>query len=169
MARDSFNSDLDLRQQYLSLVYVKIPGEADWTLIDQGRVVTPSQSAEEQEYSRIGDQNKTKIAGTITTDVTVQLYVEDDIEELAKMLGETRPGGGWVGTEVIQLDPTNVIDIKVNNYDGVTAGANILFVEYINAFKPLGLSINLDAEGDVRIADVSGAATAYYIIPAAGT
>ena len=66
MARDSFNSDLDLRQQYLSLVYVKIPGEANWTLMDQGRVVTPNQTAEEQEYSRIGDQNKTKVAGTIT-------------------------------------------------------------------------------------------------------
>lgn len=168
MARDSFNSDLDLRQQYLSLVYVKIPGEANWTLIDQGRVVTPNQTAEEQEYARIGDQNKTKLAGNITTDVTVQVYVEDDIEELAKMLGTTRPGGGWVGTEVIQLDPTKVIDIKINNYNGVTTAASVLFVEYINAFKPMGLSINLDAEGDVRIADLSGAATAYYIIPAAG-
>ena len=169
MARDNFNADLDLRQQYLSLVYVKIPGEANWTLMDQGRVLTPNQTAEEQDYARIGGKDKTKIGGAITTDVTVQVYVEDDIEELAKMLGTTRPGGGWVGTEVIQLDPTKLIDIKINNYDGVTTAANILFVEYINAFKPLNLSINLDAEGDVRIADLSGAATAYYIIPAAGT
>lgn len=169
MARDAFNADLDLRQQYLSLVYVKIPGEANWTLIDQGRVMTPSQTADDLQYSRIGDQNKTRIAGTISTDVAVQVYVEDDIEELAKFLGYTRPGGGWVGTETIQLDTTKIIDIKVNNYDGVTTAANVLFVEYINSFRPMGLTPGLDAEGDVRIADISGSAVSYYIIPTAGT
>lgn len=168
MARDNFNSALDVRQQYLSLLYHKIPGEANWTLIDQGRVASPAQSADVQEYSRIGDQNKLQVAGQITTDVTLNIYVEDDIEELARFLGTVRPGGGWVGTEKIQLDPTKVADLKIVNFNGITTSASILFTEYINQFKPLNLGMPLDAEGDVRIAELSGTATAYYIIPAAG-
>lgn len=169
MARAAFNADLDVRQQYLSMVLGKIPGEAAWTLLDQGRVVTPDQTADEKEYGRIGDQNKLKVGGEITTDVAVQIYVEDDIEEVARMLGVVRPGGGWVGTEVIQLDPTKLIDLKIENYDGITVGSNNLFTEYINRFKPMRLSINLDAEGEVRIAELSGSASAYYILPEAGT
>lgn len=153
-------ADLDLRQQYLSLVYVRTPGAAAWTVIDQGRVVSPSASAEEQEYSRIGDQNKTKIPGTVTTDLSVQIYMEDDVEELALFFGDATYTAG----ETIQLTGTSIVDVMIENYDDVTATATPLFVEYINRFRPLNLAINLDAEGDVRVADISGAASAYYII-----
>lgn len=166
--RAAFNSDLELRQQYLSMVSAKKPGDPAWTLLDQGRVATPSQTADEQQYSRIGDKNKTKVAGTVTTDVTLNLYVENDIQEVAYMLGQTMPGGGWAGTEVIELDPSKLIDMKVENFNGITVGSALLFTEYINRFRPLRLSINLDAEGDVRIAELSGSASAYYIVPEAG-
>lgn len=167
MARDAFNASLDVRQQYLSLLYHKFPGEAAWTLIDQGRVASPAQAADVQEYNRIGDKNKLQVAGQITTDITLNVYVEDNIQELARFLGTVKPTT-WVGTEVIQLDPTVKADLKIVNFDGITTAANILFVEYINEFKPFNLSIPLDADGDVRIAELSGAAVAYYIIPAAG-
>jgi hypothetical protein len=35
MARAAFNADLEVRQQYLSMVFHKIPGEANWTLLDR--------------------------------------------------------------------------------------------------------------------------------------
>lgn len=168
MARDSFNADLQVRQQYLSLLYHKIPGEADWTLIDQGRVSSPEQAAEEKVYNRIGDENKLKVAGQIETNVSLALYLDDDVEEIARVLGTVRPGGGWVGTEEIKLDPTKVSDLKIVNFDGVTASASILFTEYINRFRPMRLAPPLDADGDVRIVELSGSATAYYIIPGAG-
>ncbi len=168
MTRDNFNASLDVRQQFLSLLYHKFPGEAAWTLIDQGRVASPAQAADVQEYNRIGDKNKLRVAGQVTTDITLNVYVEDDIEELGRFLGNVRPGGGWVGTEVIQLDPTVKADLKIVNFDGITTAAAILFTEYINEFKPFNLSIPLDADGDVRIAELSGAAVAYYIIPGAG-
>jgi hypothetical protein len=47
-------------------------------------------------------------------------------------------------------------------------GAAVLSTEYINEFKPFRLSPPLEAEGDVRIAEVSGAAYSYYMIPEAG-
>jgi len=167
MARDSFDHSLDVRQQYLSLVYHSFPGSGVWTLLNQGRTVSPSQSADEQEYSRIGDKSKLKVAGTVTTDVTVQVYVQDDISELAMLLGTTVIGAGWAGTEEIQLDPTEAHDLKIVNFNGITAAADILSNEYINEFKPFNLGPPLEAEGDVRIADISGAAASYYIIPEA--
>lgn len=168
MARDSFNADLQVREPYLSLVYVKTPGEASWTLIDQGKVVSPSRAAEQKEYKRIGDQNVTKRSGAITTDVTVQIYLENNVEELGRFLGFTRPPGGWLGTEEITLDPTRVVDIKVENFDGVTATSNLVFTEYANAFNPANMAVGLDADSDARVGDVSGSAATYYIIPVAG-
>lgn len=168
MVRPAFNDALEVRQQYLSMVFHKIPGEAAWTLLDQGRVATPAQTADEKSYNRIGDKNTLKVAGQIATDVTINLYVEDDIEELGRILGTVMPGGGWTGAEVIELDPTKVADLKIVNYDGITLAANVLFTEYINRFKPSKFSIPEDAEGDVRIAELSGSAEAYYILPEAG-
>lgn len=169
MPRAAFNATLDLRQQYLSMLFHKIPGEGSWTLLDQGKVSTPSAKADEKTYDRIGDQNQTTVAGQVKTDVTLQVYVDSNLDEVARMLGFVRPGGGWVGTEVVQLDPTKISDLKLESYNGVTVGSTLLFTEYINSFRPMNFSIPEDASGDVRIAELSGSCTAYYIIPAAGT
>lgn len=159
----------EVRQPYLSIVYSKIPGEAAWTQLDQGKVVTPNAAAEQKEYRRIGDQNVTKVGGAVTIDVTLQIYVEQNWAEIAHVLGVARPGGGWAGTENIQLDPTKYIDLKIENYDGITTAAVLKSTEYLNRFNPQTLSPALDADGDARLADVSGAAASYYIIPVAST
>lgn len=168
MARTDFNAALNVRQQYLSMLFHKVPGEAAWTLLDQGKVSTPSSSAEEKTYNRIGDLNTLKLGGQVTTDVTLQVYVDDHLDEVARVLGYIRPGGGWVGTENIKLDPTKVSDLKIESYDGTDVGSTLLFTEYINQFRPMNFSIPEDADGDVRIAELSGSCVAYYIIPVAG-
>lgn len=168
MTRPAFNSALDVRQQYLSMIFNKKPGEASWTVLDQGRVLTPDQSADEREYKRIGDRSSVKVASTVSTSVNITVYVENDIEELARVLGVIRPGGGWVGNEVIKLDPTVITDFKVENYASTDPGAAVLFTEYVNRFRGSKLTMTLDAEGDVRIAEITGACDDYYIIPAAG-
>ena len=168
MTRPNFNADLQVRQQYLSLLYHKIPGEAAWTLIDQGRVSSPEQAADEKVYNRLGDINKLKVVEQVETNLSLSVYLDDNIEELARILGTVRPVGGWAGTEEIKLDTAKVADLKIVNFDGVTTAANILFVEYINRFRPMRLAPPLDADGDVRIVELSGSATTYYIIPEAG-
>jgi len=169
MTKSAFNSSLEVRQPYLSMVYMKIPGEAAWTLVDQGRVVSPAQKTDKKEYKRIGDSNSLSVPGTVSTDVTVNFYLEDDVEEVAHLLSVVKPvSGGWTGNEVIQLDPSKKIDMKIENYNGATTGAALLFTEYINEFQPGNLTPNLDAEGDVRIVELSGTAKSYYIIPVAG-
>ena len=161
MARaDIAATALDIREQYLSLVYHKIPGEASWTLIHQGRVVSPDVQAEKKEYSRIGDKNKTTRYGTATTNVGLELYAENDIEEVARVLGVTSLAEGTV----VQLDPTKISDLAIVNFDGITTAAAVLWTEYVNRFAPGQLTPALEAESDARVFNVSGAADAYYII-----
>ena len=168
MTRPSFAHDLEVRQQYLSLLYHALPGHS-WVLMNQGRVFSPNQSGDTPEYSRIGDKNKKKVANTLTTDAEVHVYVEDDITELARiMAGEVRPGNGWVGTEEIQLDTTVIHNFKVDNYDGIDTSSTLLFTEYLTSWQASGMGAPLEAEGDVRIFTFPGAASSYYIIPAAG-
>ena len=83
------------------------------------------------------------------------------------MLGYIRPGGGWLGSEDISLDPTLTSDLKLENYSGTTVGAALLFTEYIYGFRPMNFSIPEDADGDVRIAELSGSCASYYIMPTA--
>lgn len=169
MPRIAFNLPLEVRQQYLSMVSHKIPGEAAWTLLDQGRVMSPSQQADEQAYSRIGDKNKLRVPGQVTTDVQVAIFVENDLQELARMLGVKPVSTSWAGTEIIQLDPMKIADLRIENFDDITVGSTLLSTEYINRFRPMQLTMALDAEGDARIAELSGSADDYYIIPAAIT
>lgn len=169
MTRADFTAALQVRPQYLSMVYHKIPGEAAWTLIQQGRTLSPDLTADKTDVARIGDKNKTTVYGSITTDITMRLYFDNDVEEVARVLGVIKPAT-WVGSETIQLDPTLVSDFKIVNFDSATIGAAEKFTEYINHFAPGKLSPALDAdENGGRVVDLSGAAAAYYIIPAAGT
>lgn len=168
MARLAFNASLNVRQQYLTMLFHKIPGEAAWTLIDQGKIATPDATADEKTYDRIGDKNQLTVAGQIKNTVTLQVYVDDHLDEVARFLGFVRPGGGWVGTENIELTPENVSDLKLESYDGTTVGSALVFTEYVNEFRPLKFSIPEDASGDVRIAELSGSCVSYYIIPESG-
>lgn len=168
MSRPSFSHSLEVLQPYLSLVFGKIPGQSDWTLFNQGRVLTPDISSEEKQYSRIGDKVQKKVAGNATYNCTVSVYVEENLKELALILGDVRPGGGWAGTETIEFDPTVKIDLKVETYDGITGTSALLFTEYFNEFSPTRLSMNLEAEGDARMAEIQGGIVNWYIVPAAG-
>lgn len=93
MTRLNFNADLDLRQQYLSMLFAKIPGQAAWTLLDQGRVATPDATAQSKDYNRIGDPNTITKYGNVKTTITLNMYYDHDLEELALLLGQVRPGG----------------------------------------------------------------------------
>jgi len=166
--RPAFNEGLEVRQPFLSLLYHKIPGEAAWTLVDQGRVINPEATADTREYKRIGDKKVKKVSGAISHSVGLTVYVGDDLQELGRLYGFVRPPGGWVGTEVIQLDPAFEADLKIENYDGSDVGAALLFTEYLNQFVGSRVALNLDGEGDVRMAEFTGSCDDYYIIPEAG-
>lgn len=168
MTRQQFDHSLGVRQPYLSLVFARLQAGLSWNLINQGRTLSPDATSDTQEYARIGDNTKRQIAGPATIAANVQVYVEDNLKEVALFLGTERPGSGWVGNERLQFDPTVKLDLMVINYDGVTASALPTFVEYLNEWAPSSFSMNLEAEGDVRIAEFQGACAAWYLEPVAG-
>lgn len=169
MARTLITQEFELRQQYLSQVYHAFPG-GSWTLLNQGRAFSPQVSGNQSEYGRVGSKARKKVTLTVATDFNVQIYAEDNLKEVARIMGgQVRPGGGWAGTEVIELDPTVVHNFKIENYDGPTAAAVLLSTEYINSWTASGAGAPLESEGDVRIWDFPGSADSFYIIPAAGT
>jgi hypothetical protein len=157
-----------VRQHYLSLVYFKPVGGSE-ILLGQLRQITPNQTSEKKEYARVGDLRKKVAYGSVATEISgLHIYWEDNLHELATVLGVPRPGGGWLGTEKIQLDTSKQGHFRVLNYDSTDeATAALQFTEYLNYFTPASLQAALDAEGDVRIAEITGACDEYYITPEA--
>lgn len=154
-----------VRRQYLSLLYVKRPGET-WTLVDQGRLATPTVEYGMDQAARLGGYEMQAAPAHPVHHLTVELYADSDLDEVSRILGFEHDGG-WAGNEQITLDSERVVDWKIENYDGVEGSSALLFVEYINHFRPSSLEMAL-AVDDVRMAVFNGVADAYYIMPEAG-
>ncbi len=161
-------TEFEARRAYLSIVFHKYPGEADWTLIDQGRAFRPEYAAEIRAYRRIGDPQAYPVAvSRPAANVALELYVDSELEELARLWGARRPSAGWSAGTVIDLDPLAAADYKVENYDGIALTARVVFTEYVNHFWPARLTLALETEDGARVIEVEGFADAYYIVPEA--
>lgn len=167
MTRTALNP-LDPIPQYFSLVYQKIPGESDWTLLHQIRAFNPKSQADERKIRRVGDKNETVLGGVISHTGTIEVYGQQRMEEVARALGFVKPGGGWAGTEVVELEPTFAADYKVVNFTGEDADATITSIEYFNRFKPTSFQGDLNPDIDARVFVITGNAAAWYIEPEAG-
>jgi hypothetical protein len=156
----------EVRRQYLSLLNLQGVDGA-WILINQGRMVTPVVEWNVDQVGRLGDVALANTPGDGAHSMTVELYADDDLDELGRALGMTRSLSGWVGSEQIALDPTVIVNWRIDNYDGVEPDSVLLFREYVNHFQPTTMEMAL-ATDEVRIVAINGVAGAYYIIPEAG-
>lgn len=169
MARAAFTHDLETREPYLYVVYARTPGAASWTMLQQLAEISPESTAEEKSYRRIGDKNAKKIGGTVENSITLRVYWENNITEVATLLGQPKPGNGWSASTYVELDPTKAVDVMMIGYDVIdTSTAVAKHVEYINAFRPITLRGSMAADGDARIAEITGSPTTWYIEPMAG-
>lgn len=170
MARIAFNADLQVREQYLSLLYHKTNAEMSWTLLDQGKSFQTSVTAETKDYKRLGDKNVKTVGGSTKVEVTLTLYTDANLDEVARSLGVIRPGGGWVGSEQIELDPSVCVgDFKEESYNGTTVGATLVHTKYVDNFYGSSISDGWDSENEARTVEIKGTAGRYYLTPAAGT
>ena len=167
MARPAFSANLQVRQQYLSLLYHKTNAEVGWTLLDQGKSFQTSVTADTKDYKRLGDKYVKTVGGSTKVEVTLTLYTEANLDEVARALGVIRPGAGWLGTEQITLDPTVCIgDFKEESYSGTAVGVDTpVHIKYIDDFYGTSISDGWDADGDVRTIEIKGTAARYYMTP----
>lgn len=156
------------REQYLNIVFCRAPGAANWIMINQGKQVKSDPKADQKEYRRLGDKRVTKVGGTVITDVTIGMYVDNDIVQIAEALGQPKVTT-WAGTEEIRLDPTKVRDFMIIHYDGDTVNTSkAKFVEYLNAFRPFGVSKPWESGGDAEEIELTGSVYDWYMMPVAG-
>jgi len=83
---------------------------------------------------RVSDSTRYRAYLDINVSGNITLYEEDDIQELALLLGATKPTtGGWVGTEAIELavDNADIATVTIGNYDGEATTSTLLWTEVI--------------------------------------
>lgn len=164
MARDTLPSFVT-RESYLTIAYARAMGAASWTALGQVSSISPESTVNEKTYQRVGDENERRVGVSTKHDVTLGVYLQNNLSEIALVLNQARPGGGWTAGSTVKLDSTLTVDIKLENYDG-TAGTSVSqFAEYINNFRPLTLSIPIEADGNARTAQIRGSADAFYLMP----
>jgi len=141
---------------------------ATGTLLGQVSAFNWATALDSRENYRIGDS--TKYRNYTSEDVTwgLTLYEDADIEEIAKVMGSTKPtAGGWVGTESIDLDVTNsTVSLTLANYDGETTAATLLWVETLTSAMVDSITRNVSAN-EVNSWEFSGVATEVTLTPEA--
>jgi len=141
---------------------------ATGTLLGQVSAFNWATSLESRENYRIGDS--TKYRQYTSEDVTwgLTLYEDSDIEEIAKIMGSSKPtAGGWVGTESIDLDVTNsTVSVTLANYNGEATTSTLLWVETLTACMVDSITRNVSAN-EVNSWEFSGVATEVTLSPEA--
>lgn len=157
----------ETRGAELVALYRKPAGSGTFTLLGQGSSFGVTSEAEERESRRIGAADATINYGAASHRVNAAIYTEGNMEELAAVLGVVRPGGGWLGSEIIKLDPSLKSDFMAVRYDANNATGIPKSVQYVNAFIPGSLEITVEAGTNDEIATINGSCASHYIMPIA--
>lgn len=154
----------------LSVVYQKIQGtEVSFTVIGQGKVITPNQTTDTSSVNRIGDRNKHTIYTSTNVDMTIEVYTDRDGKTLARLFGVPPASNTFSGTEEIKPDTTVKQDLKIITFDSDATSASILFTEYVYGFTPSSNNSPLDSSSaDPRTVTITGNADTYYRMYPAG-
>jgi hypothetical protein len=167
MARTALPT-FDIRPHYHYLVKNKLDADTAYTIVGQLKNIQVNGQADQKTFKRVGDVNATKRAGSIAWDVTITLFADNDIEEVARALGTKKPAtGGWIGTETITLDPTKITDLQIEGYDGTGVSAVLQTTETLPNFTPAGLKAGVDAESDARTFEITGSCDSWSLAPSA--
>lgn len=123
------------------------------TVIGQALRVQPQSNVPTRKVPRLGDTNKSTSYQPAEHSVSIEIYAERDPVALAQLLGgAVKPAsGGWVGTEVLSLNPTvAAFDLFVDVYETATGTSDELAGTWtLENFKPSSLSVPVQADNVV--------------------
>jgi len=90
--------------------------------------VQPKSTIPTKKVARLGDTTKKVSYQPTESSVSLEIYTEKDPDQLALILGgATKPGGGWVGTEKLFLNPTiTAYDLLIDQYDAASGVTDAL-------------------------------------------
>jgi len=169
ITRPAFDHALEQLTGPATLVYYQQPTEGTtWHLLNQGKKFDPSSKVGSTTNKRLGDVSAAKTRGAAEHNLAIGVYLEDDIKEVAALLGYAIPDTGWDGSTAIRLDGSKKVNLKAVTFASTDTGAAELFTEYAMGFGVTELKPTLDADNDnARMAELTGDCDDYYFVPVA--
>lgn len=146
-----------------TFVYVQAP-TGSFTLAAQVTEATGGQEESMDKWRTVGSGSQ-RASNDTKYPVSLTLLAPQDIVEAALFLGVIEPGGGWLGSEKLKVDPTKEIQIKFVDYSAATA--LIVHTELWTDVNWDKLERKTTATGN-KTWTLSGTATLVEYIPAAG-
>ena len=141
------------------------------TVLGQVVSVSPQSQSATRKLARLGDTDKVTSYGPAEHSLSIELYAERDPDQLAALLGgSTKPGsGGWVGTEILHLNPTiTAYNLTLDIYDAATSGTDNKIGSWTFAgFKPSSLSAPFSADNVANVT-MNGECSSISYTPVAG-
>lgn len=167
ITRPNFEHDLkQLPPQYTLIYWQQTTEGTTWHLMNQAKKWEPSSKAGAASNKRVGSVSAFKTRGAVEHSLNLAVYYEDDLKELAAVLGMVIPAGGWDGVTKIRLDGTKKVNLKAVTFSSADAGADELFTEIAMAFGVTELKTAVDSDNEnARVAELSGECDDYYKLP----
>ena len=152
-------SDLVVKESY---VFVLKKGS---NVLGQIRSVQPQAQGTVRQHARIGDVNQKSTAGPNQNTVTIEVYVDDNLYDLARVLGIEPPGGGWTGSETIKLNPSvTAYDLTIEQYDVNDSTGTLKAVWTLKGCTPSQFSPDITADSEVT-AQIQVTCEDIYVTP----
>lgn len=168
ITRPAFEHDLEQLPQQFTLIYWQQQSESasTWHLVNQGKTFEPNTKVGSTTNKRIGAVSASKTRGAAEHSLNASVYFEDDLKELAALMGYVIPAGGWDGTTQLRVDGAKKVNLKAVTFASTDTGADELFSEYAIGFGITDYKPTIDADNDnARVAELTGDLDDYYMVP----
>jgi hypothetical protein len=158
---------LQIRPDDFYVVYGKVVTtdvgsvDSDYVALGQVESLDYSDQYDDKAYDRVG-LGTARVAGSRKVDVTFRLYVDANLENVARVLGIKKPAS-WA-SEVIRLSPNRVIDFVIDGYSSSASGATVVHNIYIDDFSGRSVKGGLKSNDAVML-EVTGVATDVWSDP----
>ena len=158
---------LQIRPDDFYVVYGKVVTtevgtiDSDYVAMGQVESLDYSDQYDDKAYDRVG-LGTARVAGSRKVDVTLRLYVDATMENVARVLGIKKPAD-WV-TEVIKLNPAREIDFVIDGYATTAQGSGAIHNIYIDNFSGRSLKGGLKSSDAVMV-EITGVATDVWMDP----
>ena len=140
-----------------------------------GQVVNfaPRATSGQSRVPRVGDSTKKVVSDVVENQLSIELYTQKSLKEVALLMGTTIPGAGagpWDGTTTIVLNPdVTPFTMYVDVYDGPEESTNTIVQTWTMAnFKPSSLNLQVSADSPALTCSIEGSFDTFSILVANG-
>lgn len=143
------------------------------TVLGQVSNFSPRTSSGQSRVPRVGDSTKKIISDVVENQLSIELYTQKSMHEVALLMGTTVPTGGagpWDGTTTISLNPDMTpFTMYVDVYNGPDEPTNSLVGTWtMTNFKPSSLNLQVSADSPALTCSIEGSFDVFTITPASG-